>query len=121
MGPRTNVAAGTITCNFDGVSKNRTAIGSDCFVGSNTTLVAPVSLGDGSLIAAGSVVTQVCTLLPQGQGSSVLRSTSLLQALACSAAVSCWCTASQQEVAEERALDVHGAVQRQMDYVICDL
>ena len=60
VGPRTNVAAGTITCNFDGVSKNRTIIGSDCFVGSNTTLVAPVSLGDGCLTAAGSVITQVC-------------------------------------------------------------
>ena len=64
MGPRTNVAAGTITCNFDGVAKNRTVIGSDCFVGSNTTLVAPVTLGDGCLTAAGSVVTQVRACLP---------------------------------------------------------
>ena len=60
MGPRTNLGAGLVTCNFDGVAKNRTSIGSDCFVGSSSTLVAPVSVGNGALIAAGSVVTKVC-------------------------------------------------------------
>ncbi len=58
IGAHTNIGAGTITCNFDGGSKHATQIGSDVFVGSNSTLVAPVSIGDKSLIAAGSVVTK---------------------------------------------------------------
>ena len=58
VGARTNVGAGTITCNYDGLSKHRTAIGADVFVGSNATLVAPVALGDGSFVAAGSTVTR---------------------------------------------------------------
>lgn len=57
IGDRTNVGAGTITCNYDGVRKHKTQIGKDAFVGSNSTLVAPVEIGDGSYIAAGSVVT----------------------------------------------------------------
>ncbi|MBV9057284.1 MAG: bifunctional UDP-N-acetylglucosamine diphosphorylase/glucosamine-1-phosphate N-acetyltransferase GlmU [Candidatus Eremiobacteraeota bacterium] len=57
IGEDTNVGAGTITCNFDGVRKNVTSIGRDVSIGSNTSLVAPVSLGDGSLTGAGSVVT----------------------------------------------------------------
>jgi bifunctional UDP-N-acetylglucosamine pyrophosphorylase/glucosamine-1-phosphate N-acetyltransferase len=57
IGERVNVGAGTITCNYDGVSKHRTSIGKDVFVGSNSTLVAPVELGDGSYIGAGSVIT----------------------------------------------------------------
>lgn len=57
IGARTNVGAGTITCNYDGVFKHKTMIGADVFVGSNTVLVAPVSVGDNALTAAGSVIT----------------------------------------------------------------
>lgn len=57
VGMNTNIGAGTITCNYDGYKKHQTEIGSDVFVGSNSTLVAPIHLGDGSFVAAGSVVT----------------------------------------------------------------
>ncbi len=57
IGPGSNIGAGTITCNYDGVSKHRTTIGTDVFVGSNATLVAPVSLGDRAFVAAGSTIT----------------------------------------------------------------
>jgi len=57
VGAHTNVGAGTITCNYDGVAKHRTRIGRDAFVGSNSTLVAPLEIGDGSYIGAGSVIT----------------------------------------------------------------
>ena len=57
VGARTNVGAGTITCNYDGFAKHRTTIGADVFVGSQSTLVAPLALGDGSMVAAGSVIT----------------------------------------------------------------
>ncbi len=58
VGERTNVGAGTITCNYDGLNKHRTTIGPDVFVGSNATLVAPVSLGEGAFVAAGSTITR---------------------------------------------------------------
>ena len=58
VGARTNIGAGTITCNYDGVEKHRTRIGADAFIGSDVTLVAPVSVGDGAFVAAGSVVTE---------------------------------------------------------------
>lgn len=58
VGAKTNIGAGTITCNYDGVRKHKTTIGSDVFVGSNTSLVAPLTIGDGALIAAGSTVTK---------------------------------------------------------------
>lgn len=57
IGSDTNIGAGTITCNYDGFVKNRTTIGANAFVGSNSTLVAPVRIGDDALIAAGSVIT----------------------------------------------------------------
>ena len=57
VGPRTNVGAGTITCNYDGFLKHRTTIGADVFVGSQSTLVAPLTLGDGAMVAAGSTIT----------------------------------------------------------------
>jgi bifunctional UDP-N-acetylglucosamine pyrophosphorylase/glucosamine-1-phosphate N-acetyltransferase len=57
IGTATNVGAGTITCNYDGEKKHQTTIGNNVFVGSNSTLVAPVTLADGSYIAAGSAVT----------------------------------------------------------------
>lgn len=58
VGPKSNIGAGTITCNYDGFEKHLTDIGADVFVGSNTALVAPVKIGDGASIGAGSVVTQ---------------------------------------------------------------
>ncbi|PWE28234.1 bifunctional UDP-N-acetylglucosamine diphosphorylase/glucosamine-1-phosphate N-acetyltransferase GlmU [Pararhodobacter marinus] len=57
VGERTNVGAGTITCNYDGVFKHRTVIGKDVFVGSNTMLVAPVRVGDEAMTGSGSVIT----------------------------------------------------------------
>ncbi|HYC63444.1 MAG TPA: bifunctional UDP-N-acetylglucosamine diphosphorylase/glucosamine-1-phosphate N-acetyltransferase GlmU, partial [Reyranellaceae bacterium] len=57
VGSRANVGAGTITCNYDGFVKARTKIGAGAFIGSNTALVAPVSVGDGAIVAAGSVIT----------------------------------------------------------------
>lgn len=58
IGEGTNVGAGTITCNYDGVFKHRTEIGRNVFIGSNTMLVAPVRVGDGAMTATGSVVTR---------------------------------------------------------------
>ena len=58
VGARTNVGAGTITCNYDGVAKHRTVIEEDCFIGSDTTLVAPVRISKGSYIGAGSTITR---------------------------------------------------------------
>lgn len=57
VGTRTNIGAGTITCNYDGFNKHRTTIGANVFVGSDVALVAPVSVGDGAFISAGSVIT----------------------------------------------------------------
>jgi bifunctional UDP-N-acetylglucosamine pyrophosphorylase/glucosamine-1-phosphate N-acetyltransferase len=58
VGAGTNIGAGTITCNYDGLNKDRTTIGANAFVGSNTSLVAPISVGDGAYIASGSVLTE---------------------------------------------------------------
>jgi len=58
IGAGANIGAGTITCNFDGKNKHLTLIGSEAFIGSNTALVAPVSVGDGALVGAGSVITK---------------------------------------------------------------
>jgi bifunctional UDP-N-acetylglucosamine pyrophosphorylase/glucosamine-1-phosphate N-acetyltransferase len=58
IGARVNVGAGTITCNYDGVSKSRTVIEDDCFIGSDTTLVAPVRIARGSYIGAGSTINK---------------------------------------------------------------
>lgn len=57
VGSKSNIGAGTITCNYDGYLKHRTEIGAGSFVGSNSTLVAPVNLGSGTFVAAGSVIT----------------------------------------------------------------
>lgn len=57
VGAKANIGAGTITCNYDGVFKHRTRIGAGAFVGSNTALVAPVSIGDAAMTAAGSTIT----------------------------------------------------------------
>ena len=58
IGKSVNVGAGTITCNYDGVRKNKTKIKDNVFIGSNTSLVAPLTIGEGSLIGAGSVITK---------------------------------------------------------------
>ena len=58
IGEGSNIGAGVITCNYDGVNKHRTTIGRNVFVGSDTQLVAPVVIGDGALIAAGTTITQ---------------------------------------------------------------
>ncbi|MBM1309314.1 bifunctional UDP-N-acetylglucosamine diphosphorylase/glucosamine-1-phosphate N-acetyltransferase GlmU [Sulfitobacter mediterraneus] len=57
VGRKTNIGAGTITCNYDGVMKHHTHIGENAFIGSNTMLVAPVSIGDGAMTGSGSVIT----------------------------------------------------------------
>jgi len=58
IGTESNIGAGTITCNYDGVMKHQTRIGNRVFIGSNTMLVAPVSLGDEAMTASGSVITE---------------------------------------------------------------
>jgi bifunctional UDP-N-acetylglucosamine pyrophosphorylase/glucosamine-1-phosphate N-acetyltransferase len=58
VGARANIGAGTITCNYDGARKHHTEIGADAFIGSNTALVAPVAVGDGATIGAGTVLTR---------------------------------------------------------------
>jgi bifunctional UDP-N-acetylglucosamine pyrophosphorylase / glucosamine-1-phosphate N-acetyltransferase len=58
IGSGTNIGAGTITCNYDGVKKNPTTIGKRVFIGSDTALVAPVRVGDGAYVGAGSVITE---------------------------------------------------------------
>ncbi|MFL6649450.1 MAG: bifunctional UDP-N-acetylglucosamine diphosphorylase/glucosamine-1-phosphate N-acetyltransferase GlmU [Sulfurifustaceae bacterium] len=58
IGKHVNVGAGTITCNYDGVNKHQTVIGDDAFIGSNTALVAPVTVGEGATVGAGSVISR---------------------------------------------------------------
>jgi bifunctional UDP-N-acetylglucosamine pyrophosphorylase/glucosamine-1-phosphate N-acetyltransferase len=58
IGAGTNIGAGSITCNYDGVNKHTTTIGERVFVGSDSTLVAPVTIGDGAYVAAGSCITE---------------------------------------------------------------
>ena len=58
IGTKVNVGAGTITCNYDGANKHRTMIEDGAFIGSNASLVAPVTVGRGATIGAGSVVTR---------------------------------------------------------------
>jgi bifunctional UDP-N-acetylglucosamine pyrophosphorylase/glucosamine-1-phosphate N-acetyltransferase len=58
IGARTNIGAGTITCNYDGANKHQTTMGEDVFIGSNNSLVAPVDISSGVTTAAGSTITQ---------------------------------------------------------------
>ena len=58
IGTKTNIGAGTITCNYDGVHKHQTTIGEHAFIGSNSTLVAPIEIGDRAYVGAGSVLTK---------------------------------------------------------------
>jgi bifunctional UDP-N-acetylglucosamine pyrophosphorylase / glucosamine-1-phosphate N-acetyltransferase len=73
IGDKVNVGAGTITCNYDGVKKHQTVIGAGAFVGSNSTLVAPVEIGESAYIAAGSVITETVPpkALALGRGRQV--------------------------------------------------
>ncbi|MBQ1845494.1 MAG: bifunctional UDP-N-acetylglucosamine diphosphorylase/glucosamine-1-phosphate N-acetyltransferase GlmU, partial [Desulfovibrio sp.] len=64
IGAGTNIGAGTITCNYDGRNKFKTAIGAHAFIGSNTALVAPVSVGDNATVGAGSTITKD---VPEGE------------------------------------------------------
>jgi bifunctional UDP-N-acetylglucosamine pyrophosphorylase/glucosamine-1-phosphate N-acetyltransferase len=64
IGERVNIGAGTITCNYDGANKHRTVIGDDAFIGSDTQLVAPVTVGEGATIGAGSTISRDA---PDGQ------------------------------------------------------
>jgi bifunctional UDP-N-acetylglucosamine pyrophosphorylase / glucosamine-1-phosphate N-acetyltransferase len=75
IGSGTNIGAGTITCNYDGVDKFMTTIGNDVFVGSDSTLVAPVTLGDGSFVGAGSCITDdvPADALAIGRGRQVIK------------------------------------------------
>jgi bifunctional UDP-N-acetylglucosamine pyrophosphorylase/glucosamine-1-phosphate N-acetyltransferase len=58
VGARVNIGAGVITCNYDGVDKHRTTIGDDAFIGTDSQLVAPVTIGRGAYIAAGSTIAK---------------------------------------------------------------
>ena len=58
MGEGVNIGAGSITCNYDGKNKNKTSIGDRTFVGSDTMMVAPVTIGDDCVVAAGSTITK---------------------------------------------------------------
>lgn len=58
VGARANIGAGTITCNYDGFAKHKTEIGADAFIGSNSSLVAPVKIGEGAYIGSGSVISK---------------------------------------------------------------
>ena len=58
IGNNTNIGAGTITCNYDGVKKNKTIISDNVFIGSNSSLVAPVTVNENSIVGAGSVITK---------------------------------------------------------------
>jgi bifunctional UDP-N-acetylglucosamine pyrophosphorylase/glucosamine-1-phosphate N-acetyltransferase len=58
VGSRVNIGAGSVTCNYDGINKWRTEIGDAVFIGSGTMMVAPVKIGDGATIGAGSTITK---------------------------------------------------------------
>jgi bifunctional UDP-N-acetylglucosamine pyrophosphorylase/glucosamine-1-phosphate N-acetyltransferase len=58
VGERANIGAGTITCNYDGINKFKTEIGKDVLIGSNSSLIAPVKIGDGAVVGAGSAVSE---------------------------------------------------------------
>ena len=58
VGEGTNIGCGSVFCNFDGKSKHSTRVGKNCFIGANANLVAPISVGDGAFIAAGTTLTE---------------------------------------------------------------
>ena len=75
VGEGANIGAGTITCNYDGVAKHRTDIGAGAFIGSNSSLVAPVKIGDGAYVGSGSVVTKdvPADALALGRGEQTIK------------------------------------------------
>jgi len=75
VGEAANIGAGTITCNYDGAAKHRTEIGKGAFIGSNSALVAPVTIGDGAYIGSGSVVTKnvPADALAIGRGEQIIK------------------------------------------------
>ena len=75
VGANTNIGAGTITCNYDGFAKHRTEIGANAFIGSNSALVAPVSVGEGAFVGSGSVITEPvpADALALGRGRQVVK------------------------------------------------
>jgi bifunctional UDP-N-acetylglucosamine pyrophosphorylase/glucosamine-1-phosphate N-acetyltransferase len=75
VGAGANVGAGTITCNYDGTGKHRTEIGADAFIGSNSALVAPVTVGEGAYVGSGSVITEdvPADALALGRGRQVVK------------------------------------------------
>ena len=75
IGDKTNVGAGTITCNYDGINKHKTSIGEDSFIGTNSSLVAPVNIGKGAYVGAGSVITKDVpdNALAVGRGKQVIK------------------------------------------------
>jgi bifunctional UDP-N-acetylglucosamine pyrophosphorylase/glucosamine-1-phosphate N-acetyltransferase len=75
VGEGANIGAGTITCNYDGTAKHRTEIGKGAFVGSNSSLVAPVTIGEGAYIGSGSVITRdvPANALALGRGQQVIK------------------------------------------------
>jgi len=75
VGANANIGAGTITCNYDGRAKHRTAIGREAFIGSNSALVAPVEIGDGAYVGSGSVITEDVPpdALALGRGRQVVK------------------------------------------------
>ena len=75
IGPRANLGAGTIFCNYDGFDKFETHVGADAFIGSDTALVAPVTVGDGAFTGSGSVITEDVppNALALGRGRQVIK------------------------------------------------
>ena len=75
IGDKTNVGAGTITCNYDGTNKHKTTIGNESFIGTNSSLVAPVNIGKGAYVGAGSVITKDVPdkALAVGRGKQVIK------------------------------------------------
>ena len=75
VGENTNIGAGTITCNYDGTNKHQTTIGSDSFIGTNSSLVAPVEIGNNAYVGAGSVITKDVpdNALAVGRGKQVIK------------------------------------------------
>ena len=75
IGDKTNVGAGTITCNYDGTNKHKTTIGEESFIGTNSSLVAPVNIGKGAYVGAGSVITKDVPdeALAVGRGKQVIK------------------------------------------------
>jgi len=75
VGKNVNIGAGTITCNYDGTNKHKTTIGEESFIGTNSSLVAPVNIGKGAYVGAGSVITKDVPdeALAVGRGKQVIK------------------------------------------------